>query len=79
MSRFTPTKISIQKSHHDAMGEERMSPPNFKMANYKRKHKMPRSTKCHICMSKKLAHGKYSDKEKKLIKFAKDEVINTKT
>jgi hypothetical protein len=41
--------------------------------NYKRKHKMPRSVKCGICMSKKLAHGKYPEKEKKLLDILKRE------
>lgn len=44
------------------------------MANYKRKHKLPKSTKCHICMSKKLAYGKYPEKEKKIIKIIKQEM-----
>lgn len=38
------------------------------MANYKRRHKMPRSTKCHICMKKKLAFGKYAEKERRVNK-----------
>ena len=34
--------------------------------HFKRKHKLPKH-KCHICMSKKLAHGKHPLKYKKMM------------